>query len=498
MGRPNVIFLVWDACRLDYATREAETLRSLAAENLWFERAIASSGWSLPSHMSMFSGEYPSDHGIYSINDTSSNLPLVQSLNQNRYDTYGLSANGFASPSYGFSNCFDEFYSTHEQMIFLDGLDVHQYYKEVVDDNEGDFRVSLPHLLKSIVTHPHTIKSTINVAAAAVSRLSTNHPLVNKLPLKRLNHPGQYCVDPNKNTETIKSIINSSAQSERPFFIFANYMSTHRPYNPPDQIQEEIFGEVLPFEDIKSVNNVTHPFKVAGTDSGGFPFSTEDLDTITDLYRGEIRSLDTHLKRIVGALRDSGQLDNTLIVVTADHGEMFFESDCMDERWFGHESSASDHLYRVPLLIANPGLDSLSVHQWVPTKNIYNVLSSNLGLLLNNSNQIIEDLLPRSKMVFGEYPADGRAPQLKDQYPGVPIELFSRDLVIGFKNEWKIAVTSNDRICARKGGDDRRVDSAPDELVEECLDRLGKFSTQKTSTGISEDRTAHLEQLGYL
>ena len=123
MRKPNILLVVWDACRYDYAVEHASFLNELASSNLSFENAVAPSPWSLPSHASIFTGEYPHEHGSNRFGD-SVDTPLVTELSDRGYTTYGVSANGFASQRTGFHEEFDEFRYTGGRDPYADGMDV--------------------------------------------------------------------------------------------------------------------------------------------------------------------------------------------------------------------------------------------------------------------------------------------------------------------------------------------------------------------------------------
>jgi arylsulfatase A-like enzyme len=75
----------------------------------------------------------------------------------------------------------------------------------------------------------------------------------------------------------------------------------------------------------------------------------EDVAYVRDLYDGEIAYTDHQIGRILEGLRDLGMAENTLIAVTADHGEEFLE-----RGGIGHGKNLYDELIRVPLILHDP------------------------------------------------------------------------------------------------------------------------------------------------
>lgn len=290
MTAPNILFLVWDACRFDMAKRHAPTLSALAEENLWFERAITPAGWSLPAHASLLTGESPHTHGIYRINDQVVSLPLLDQLANEGYTRHCLSANGFLSPTYQFTRGFDEYQGTHETIAFRDGLDVSEYLTSQSDDEESS--ISSTALLAALLTHENPVQSIGNAAAVGVSHLAQQYPRLQRIPHQRFSKHGGFCYDPAQNTKAITSRIKSAAGDANPFFIFANYMDTHWPYNPPSEYQQKYRGKSYSRGELTRINDQAHAHHYAKRIAGSDDVNAADLETIRDLYRGEVRSVD--------------------------------------------------------------------------------------------------------------------------------------------------------------------------------------------------------------
>jgi arylsulfatase A-like enzyme len=71
------------------------------------------------------------------------------------------------------------------------------------------------------------------------------------------------------------------------------------------------------------------------------------------LYDREIRHTDAQLERLFDRLSEAGQLENTIVVVTADHGEAFLEHD-----YIGHGSDVHEETTHVPLYFVGPGIEA--------------------------------------------------------------------------------------------------------------------------------------------
>jgi arylsulfatase A-like enzyme len=123
-----------------------------------------------------------------------------------------------------------------------------------------------------------------------------------------------------------------------PFFLFLHYFDPHTPYNAP-----EPFREMYDYDYRGDVAG-THSSLVEYAKRGHIP--EKDLHRVIALYDGEIRYLDDQLGRLFHFLKISGRWENTLLIVTSDHGEEFW-----DHQSFGHGATLYQEQVHVPLII---------------------------------------------------------------------------------------------------------------------------------------------------
>jgi arylsulfatase A-like enzyme len=130
---------------------------------------------------------------------------------------------------------------------------------------------------------------------------------------------------------------NGRRADGRPFFLFLHMYDVHYDYNPPDpfaQMFDPAYGGGASGE-IGSVR-VSTPRR--------------DVQHVVALYDGEIAFVDAHVGNIMAALKALGLEENTIVAVTADHGEEF-----LDHGQTGHFKTLYDEVLHVPLLIRYPG-----------------------------------------------------------------------------------------------------------------------------------------------
>lgn len=498
---PNVLFLVWDACRLDDARAEATTLRELGEGNLWFENAVAPSTWSLPSHASLFTGEYPHEHGIRRATDSMDSVTLFDELHEKGYSLYGVSGNGFASHSTNLHQFFDDFTYTAGQGPYLDGLTVyaHVFGQRERDDSLSPVRATAD-TVRAVSTHEHPLKSLVNFSAVGLNRLAANVPPLQRLPYRIFDPYQPYSYRPERNSRKIREFLRQEADSNEPFFVFANYMDTHRPYHPPEERREEYLGETLSFGELSRLNQtVEDPWQFL-TKAANDDLDDDEIETIRDLYRGEVASVDEHLDRILEELDRQDLREDTLIVVTADHGENLGEVDAMGRRRMGHESSVSDDLLRVPLVVAHPDLDGRNVTEFANLKDLYDLLLSDWNELLESAGRNLGSIASKPYVV-AEYPAVG-GEELYDRYSDVPRDVLEHRVeehaAIVYADEWRLVAESTGDAWAWHDSDPVPFEDAPDRLAERCLEHLDRLHVDEDDDSLRAQDVEQLEALGYI
>jgi arylsulfatase A-like enzyme len=173
--------------------------------------------------------------------------------------------------------------------------------------------------------------------------------------------------------------------SDRPFFLFLHTYEVHAPYLPPQRYEDafdaeydgplrEVLLEARAFAASGAVEN-----KLVDVHERFFKpilaeLDSEDLRFLRALYQAELALVDEHLAQLVEYLRRSGILDETVVVVTSDHGEEFGE-----HGQFGH-GQVYDELLRIPLLIRTPGAPAGERAEPVTLVDIMPTLLSHVGV----------------------------------------------------------------------------------------------------------------------
>ncbi len=132
---------------------------------------------------------------------------------------------------------------------------------------------------------------------------------------------------------------------KRPFFLYIHYYDVHPPYVLPKPYNKifwkEKIGKELEDFVVTSFRKDRWPHQDFACEVDSVPFRY-----ILSQYDGSIRYVDDHIKMILGQLKRSGLSNNTLVIVTSDHGESF-----MEHGYFFHGDTLYDEVLRVPLIM---------------------------------------------------------------------------------------------------------------------------------------------------
>ena len=312
--RPNVVLVVMDTARaVDTVPADTEvtpTLASFAAEGIEFTRAYTSAPWTLPAHASLFTGLYTAGHGVHGghtyLDAAHETLPAA--FQSAGYETVGVSNNCWITGEFGFDRGFDRFRKGW------------QYIQSDIDTG-AIIRASgssdrLPSM-KSLLTAGNPLPTLANVI---YERLRGDDGAA-------------------RTTDWVDGWL-TSRESDRPFFLFCNYIEPHIPYDPPVAYAERFLSPAA-VDAAQQLRQAPRAFDV-----GEYDLSERDWELLRGLYRGELAYTDAQLSRLRESIQAAGEWEQTVVVVVGDHGENIGEYG-----FFGHQYNLHETLLHVPLVI---------------------------------------------------------------------------------------------------------------------------------------------------
>ncbi len=311
-GAPSILLVTLDTLRADhvsaygYPRKTTPRLDALARRSTLFERAYASSPYTLSTHASLFTGLLPSAHGAHPVpfpntqpgRATPPDYPLDQRaptlaerLAQLGYRTGAVAANhGYLGRWTGLSRGFGTYDCRR--------IRLHRY---------------------APLLAPFLLRASPRLADRFSTEATRRADAITDRALRWVDSAGG-----------------------APFFLFLNYYDPHYPYAPPAPWDRRFLpdGPVKPIV-LSIVQNQL--------ERGSRRMAPQELAYLLAQYDGEIGFMDSELGRLLDGLEQRGLLEGMLVIVTSDHGEFFGEHGL-----FQHERALYEEVLRVPLLVKRP------------------------------------------------------------------------------------------------------------------------------------------------
>jgi len=270
---PNIVIVSIDTLRADhcsvygYQRDTTPTLKKLASEGALFQQAYAPMGQTGPSHATLFTGLYPTSHGLIKNGRVlpDDHSTLAERLKAKGYDTAAFVSAFPLDRRFGLNRGFDMYNDVFP--LGQQSMELQQWEGQVLTnafDRRGDY--------------------TLVKAAEWLKR---------------------------------------RAENDKPFFLFFHIFDPHTPYKPPRVVLQDIAKHDQP---------------------------RDPLEISKLLYDGEVRFADIIVEKLLFQLDSRDLSDNTIIVITSDHGEGL-----MQRGYLLHGISVHEEEVRVPLIIRWPG-----------------------------------------------------------------------------------------------------------------------------------------------
>jgi arylsulfatase A-like enzyme len=316
---PNVLLVVMDAARLKslgagvgHRVAHTPVLDRLAIQGTRFTRAIAPANWTIPAHMSMLTGTYPSTHGARTFRRAPSPFESIASWLQGRgYQTAVMT----------------------EQLHLVGGYGLEQGY-------EGRFasRMLMPNEERHIAYQLFGGRPWLY--SAQVRKLVERLPPT-IVPLNAINHPGEVAFKQERCGQKVVTDFRSWIQQrdpQRPLHALVNVVDCHEPYpEVRDGSSRNVLGRWY------SRTPRYYLLAVPGLQQ------KVPWDLLEAGYRRCLEDADHKLGQLLETLEQSGELGRTLVIATADHGQSFGEGGNVF-----HGCGATESITRVPLVIVPP------------------------------------------------------------------------------------------------------------------------------------------------
>lgn len=306
-GLPNVLLLILDTARAQsmsvhgYQRPTTPVLESLADSGVRFDRAFSTAPWTLPAHASMFTGRYAHELSA----DWISPLDLADRTLAERFRDAGYVTGGFVGN-----------YVASWETGLVRGF---SHYE--------DYQLNL-------------------------QELSTSASLTNWLGhwprLRRWTNWYQHVDRRTADAVNARTVRWIRSRGQRPYFAFVNYFDPHEFYLPPAPFAT-MFGSDTARKNWLIGFSGPLGGRVAYRRNKG-QMKPHEVQAELSAYEAAIAYVDSRIRNLLDTLAADGALRNTIVIVTADHGEHFGEHGT-----FEHGTTLYPQLLHVPLIINAPG-----------------------------------------------------------------------------------------------------------------------------------------------
>jgi len=322
MGRPNIVLFLMDTQRFDnmscygYSKKTTPSIDRIADEGAIFLNHITAGVWTLPSHASLFTGRYVSGHGADANFEylAVEFLTIAEILNDLGYQTIGFSNNGWVSRKTGIARGFQEFYMISR---LIKGRKVVEWF----------------YISESFEKPEEQDKGSLKTINAAISWLEKKW------------------------------------DRSKPFFMFINCIEPHGPYRPPEPFRSRFLPKDVTEEELKTLPPLNSTREAIDIRIGVLKLTERQWFIQKALYDGSTATLDDRIGRFYQYLEEKGLADNTIIIITSDHGDVHNEHPPHVE----HHLCAYEELIHIPLIIRYPEI--------IPKNTKIKWLSQNVDIL---------------------------------------------------------------------------------------------------------------------
>jgi arylsulfatase A-like enzyme len=320
--KPNIILIILDTVRADhlssygYNRQTTPNIDTFSEQGVLYTNAISQAPWTLPSHASLLTGLYPRQHGADGrwlwLDNNFSTLPEI--LSDNGYYTIGISNNHNFHVNTNLHQGFDKFIYTKSYHYNSSNFFLTKVLKDF-------YALSKSEKIKNLISDITYFFSSKNINKD-YGALFTN--------------------------KVAKDYLNYLNNSKVPVFLMMNYMEAHTPLGETADKTLYLKDLNVSLREAKRLS-VKVDSDLIKTFTGEWKLTEREIQIIHALYDADLHYLDERIGELINYLKDMNLFDNSMIIITSDHGE-----NLGDHGILAHEYDIHRSLVHVPLIIYYP------------------------------------------------------------------------------------------------------------------------------------------------
>ncbi|MCB9698845.1 MAG: sulfatase [Alphaproteobacteria bacterium] len=419
--KPNVLIVLWDTTRADhlslygYDRPTTPNLEAFAKEATVYDRATPTGMWTLVTHTSIFTGLTETESGAHAswlwLDDR--HETLAERLGAAGYETFAFSANIIVGPWTNLTQGFENLYTSYSP-----------FKMTPVQQSDRYVRASRQATKDKLIPND----TSVELSPGFTGSMKDNW---GKSVFKDAAPVAAQAFD---------DFLMERADKKRPFFAYINMMEAHSPRIPSMESRKAVAS---PEEVELGLTTDSSLYALNEYTVGQREYTEDELKAISSIYDASVRDLDTATQKIFDSLKARGVLDDTVVIIVADHGEALGEHRRFEHRW-----SLYEELVHVPLIIRYPEKFGKGerVHARVSTADLYATINELAGLEVP-SYAHSKSLVGRKEgeqYVYSQLldPFAQQLASMAEAYPTLNLEPWQQSYCAVYEDDWKLTWAS--------------------------------------------------------
>ena len=485
MGTPSIYLLIGDCLRFANVTGRTMPF-STGAADITATRCYAPGTWTLSSHASLYDVSDPIAHGRTTLADRlqPDQTELLERARASGYTTSLFSENPTFGPARGFHHGVDFCDSEINYKFLPSGFSP----AEVTDERSI---AATQQIAREWLRRPQRFRNAVNLAYGLIEE-------------SREPGPTEY---PHHGDRVIDHLLAYLGDRSEPQLSFINLLDPHNPHHsmPPPEGADPLGLEVSP-EESAALASVSSKDAML-TDRGPPHAVASEFDNWEavyerqeEIYEGQVRYTDWLIERFASTVPE--RFEDALVVITGDHGHLFYE-----EGWVGHHSSLHPGGIHVPLFVSVPsGWDDSGrvIERPVSLVDLARSVSKVVEGEIRDTNTFVEEIERSEEVIVVANGPMWEVERLYEEYEDEAVDelaakrvgVFRDGTMVEYERPWRSRIVTKTEYVYEDHT--RTVQAGPTDVRHIEDDRIDQWIKEEQSGHGAVTVSNRLEHLGYL